>query len=100
MYCGPPAADAKDEQRIDPDDRRDVAEGDGKVLEQVEDASQLLSVSELRKLGGVGVYRIWRRDHGVATHQPPPQSRTAQAAACGRKYRSAMRGSASGLLRR
>ncbi len=61
-------ANSQDEQRIDADDRRDVAEGDREVLEQVEDAPQLLPVSKPRKLGGVGVTRLWRRDHGFATH--------------------------------
>ncbi len=93
-------ADAEHEQRIDADDGRDVAEGDREVLEQVEDAPQLLAVPELRELSSVCVNRLGRRDHVFATHRRLLRPRPPKRAACGRKYRSAMRGSASGVLRR
>ena len=72
-------ADTQDEQRIDADDRRDVAERDSEVLEQVENASQLLSVPELRKLGGIRIARFRCRDDGFATHVVPPPYVTATA---------------------
>ena len=72
-------SDAEHEQRIDPDDRRDVAERDGEVLEKVEHPPQLLPVAEPGKLGRILISRFWRRDHGFATHRAPPPCLTATA---------------------
>jgi len=49
----PPAARPEGEQGVDPDDRRDVAEGDGEILEEIESAPELLLVAQLGEAGGV-----------------------------------------------
>ena len=92
-------ADPQDEQRVDADNRRDVAEGDREVLEEVEDTPQLLPVPKARQLRGITVSGFRLRDKGTTAHlrflHPSPPTR----AACGRKYRSAARGCARGLRR-
>ena len=89
-------ADTEDEQRVDADDRRDVAEGNREVLEQVEHTPQLLPVPKPRQLGGIRLTGLWRRDHGFATHvrvlhPSPPWGRCA-----GGSIDQRVRGSARG----